>query len=370
MYVSSEKLPGIPDVHANYTSSMKDNISNRQFDIALINVEKHHALHLDNFKRPACLPTTTLDYQSYSTLTLIGVNQDRERTTAEYQESCPDDMEIPEGLLCLESSSIYISTEFGDSGGPLLHKSVDLANEDKCDSSSRAIYRWHLAGITSGGNTEYPEISYFVNVTYHQEWINDRIYHNNIEGQFCAAHNIFSCSACDEEYVKEGDRCTSKTGIKKLEEMCLFNQCSDKCLDYMELSNDGQNRIEFKQCSCENGKPADRCSTQDEEKCDPNGCYDNYKFDVIKKTCFKPKYDYQKYAADLPVCEKNENDMNMKSDQFHCEKIIDESFLESCDNDMKRAHRYNSCRNALCDNVQDSAWEDISCRFLKLFRKD
>ena len=367
MFVSSEKLPGTPYVHTNYTSSMADNIMVRQFDIALINIktknfDNHHAIHFDNFKRPICLPTATLE--SYSELTLIGVNEDHERTAAEYYESCPDDISIPEGLLCLKSSSIDISTQHGDSGGPLLHKSIDLVNKAKCDTDSKSIQKWHLAGITSGGNTERPEITYAVNVLYHQQWINDEINRNNIEGHFCAAHNTISCSACDEDHVKRGDRCVSKNGIEKLEEMCLFNQCSDKCLPYIAVS-DGH--IEFKQCSCKNGAPAARCTEQGEEKCDSNGCNKNFKFDDVSKTCFKPINDLHTHASDLVVCE---NDMNLKSDNSYCEKIIDENFFRSCGNDIKRLQRYNSCRDALCDNVQDSDWEDIGCKFLKLFRQD
>ena len=97
--------------------------------------------------------------------------------------------------------------------------------------------------------------------------------------------------------------------------MCLFNQCSDKCLDYMAVS-DGS--IGYIKCSCENGEPADRCSAQGEEKCDPYGCYDNFKFNDVKKTCYKPKINVETYDPDLVVCE---NDMNMKSDNSYCEMI-------------------------------------------------
>ena len=103
---------------------------------------------------------------------MIGVDEEKERTAAEYHESCQDDVVMPEGiawpegLLCLKGSDEDSSTENGDSGGPLLHKSIDLADEDKCDSGSRAIHRWHLAGITSGGDEQF---SYFVNVTF-SDW--------------------------------------------------------------------------------------------------------------------------------------------------------------------------------------------------------
>ena len=97
------------------------------------------------------------------------------------------------------------------------------------------------------------------------------------------------------------------------------------------------------------------------------GCYKDFNFDPIKKTCFKPIHDYQTRDPDLKVCD---NDKNQKSDSSYCEKLNDESFLKSCHNDMKRLNRYNSCRNALCDNVQDSDWEDIGCHYIKLFRKD
>ena len=267
-------------------------------------------------------------------------------------------------VVNLENSNEAPNTCGGDSGGPLMVKTLEFI-------SGKILVKWKLVGVVSMGSHDCSSgnsDTLFANVHNQDcaDWIEKTIRSNTETGTYCYQDGSSQCVKCDESYKLTNQVCDLEFSQNQMHTVYGFFDttfCADDCASFMKITPDNsytrsiQTSIEYKTCTCEHGKPALRCDVEDKDYCDPDSCDEFYHYDPRTKECKRNKCKCD--STDIGIKGIAKNCKIHNSQQCDCKKfyhrdessgkcvanvcICDERDSEPVPNDKCTWHGANQC---------------------------
>ena len=337
-------------LHPKYYNADTQTIEN---DIGLVYLSA--AIFFNHEYRPICIhniPVSDMSDKDIATFTVVGHGGSKILREANFtildNDACADILKVPEdpnsydsqydqsqktltmdNKICAASThDLTTGTCKGDSGAPLMFEIQDIV-------LGSFVSKFNLIGLVSLGSNECsdkPSPTVFIELYNYQEWIENAI--KNIEkaysGRYCVGDLTKQCASCDVSYKLEGVNCAQEFTQNQMSSLYDFFDdtfCASNCFEFMNIKPIEEKVVsgnwtiddlaniftaEYKKCKCENGQPSLRCTDDTIEYCDPQGCFDNYAFNLETNSCVIKKIDIastctntEHYVEETDTCEPN-----------------------------------------------------------------
>ena len=341
-------------LHPNYFNHITGTIDN---DLGIVYLSE--AIFFNQEYRPICIHDSSMsDMSSNDTehLTVVGHGGSTILKEADFiildNTFCEDILKVEDhyknsedipsmaNKICGASvSDSKTGTCKGDSGSPLMLKTQDLVLE-------KLVEKYTLLGLVSLGSNKCvkePSPTVFIEIYKYQSWIDSTIkdIEKSYSGRYCVGDETKQCASCDVSYKLEGVNCAQEFTQNQMSSLYDFFEdsfCANNCFDYMKIKpiNDtiesgswditNLNEIftaEYKKCKCLNGEPSLRCSNETAEYCDPDGCDENFIYDIKSHSCIPASVaatctKFEHYVKLSNRCEPNVCYCNLGEPSLNC----------------------------------------------------